>query len=29
VSLELWLQVFFGQKCRGEQDEHLGLARTQ
>jgi len=28
VSLELWLQVFFGQKCRGEQDEHPGLART-
>ena len=28
VSLELWLQVFFGQKCRGRQDEHPGLART-
>jgi hypothetical protein len=28
VSLELWLQVFFGQECRGRQDEHPGLART-
>ncbi|HST09979.1 MAG TPA: asparagine synthase-related protein [Terriglobales bacterium] len=28
VSLELWLQVFFGQKCGGRQDEHPGLART-
>ncbi len=28
VSLELWLQVFFGQKCRGRQNEHPGLART-
>jgi asparagine synthase (glutamine-hydrolysing) len=28
VSLELWLQVFFGQNGRGEQDEHPGLART-
>ena len=28
VSLELWLQVFFGKKRRGRQNEHPGLART-
>ena len=28
VSLELWLQVFFGQKAMGRRDEHSGLART-
>ena len=28
VSLELWLQVFFGKQCSDRQDEHPGLART-
>jgi asparagine synthase (glutamine-hydrolysing) len=26
LSLELWLQVFFGQKCTGRQGQHPGLA---